>query len=133
MDQRGVTGEERTGLRVETELERRRGTQGGTAPRPHPTDDMTICPCCAGDFVYPVDWAPAGQRRWNVQLRCPDCEWVGGGVYDQEHVDRFDDALDESMQSVLDDLELLTRANMEERIEVFVSALAADLILPEDF
>ena len=132
-DQRGVTGEERTRLRVETELERRRGGQGGSAASPHPADDMTVCPCCSRDFVYPVDWAPAGRRRWSVALRCPECEWVGGGVYDQDLVDRFDDALDESMKSILDDLELLTRANMQERIEVFVEALAADLILPEDF
>lgn len=132
-DQRGATGEERTGLRVELELERRRGSQGGAVARPHPTDDMTICPCCGRNFVYPVDWAPAGERRWSVALRCPECEWVGGGVYEQELVDRFDDALDASMQSVLDDLELLTHANMEERIDVFIEALAADLILPEDF
>ena len=80
-----------------------------------------------------MDWFPAGERRWSVALRCPECEWVGGGVYHQDLVDRFDEALDASMQTILDDLELLTRANMEERIEVFVEALAADLILPEDF
>ena len=27
-------------------------------------------------------------------LRCPECEWNGGGVYDQEIVDRFDEELD---------------------------------------
>jgi hypothetical protein len=128
-----ATGGGRAELRLELELERRRGGQGGSAARPHPTDDMTICPCCGRDFVYPVDWSPAGERRWSVALRCPECEWVGGGVYHQDLVDRFDEALDASMQTILDDLELLTRANMEERIEVFVEALAADLILPEDF
>ena len=128
-----ATGGERTELRLEQELERRRGSQGGTGARPQPADDMTICPCCGRDFVYPVDWAPAGEHRWSVALRCPECEWVGGGVYEQDRVDRFDDALDASMQSILDDLELLTRANMEERIDAFVEALEADLILPEDF
>jgi hypothetical protein len=128
-----ATEGDRSELRLELELERGRGDQGGSAAPPHPTDDMTICPCCGRDFVYPVDWAPAGKHRWSVALRCPECEWVGGGVYDQQLVDRFDDALDTSMQSILHDLEVLTRANMQERIEVFVEALQADLILPEDF
>jgi len=132
-DRETAIGENRTELQLELELERRRDTQGGAVARPYPTDDMTICPCCGRDFVYPVDWAPAGQRRWSVALRCPECQWVGGGVYDQDLVDRFDDALDQSMQTLLDDLELLTRANMEERIRAFVEALAADQILPEDF
>ena len=48
-------------------------------------------------------------------------------------MDRFDEALDATMQSVLEDLQLLTRANMEEQIERFIAALHADLILPEDF
>jgi hypothetical protein len=34
---------------------------------------------------------------------------------------------------VLDDLNTLVRANMEDQISRFVSALSADHILPEDF
>jgi uncharacterized membrane protein len=34
---------------------------------------------------------------------------------------------------VLDDLNVLIRANMEEQIERFAAALQADQILPEDF
>ena len=128
-----ATGQRRTELRLEAELERRRGGYGGPASRPHPAGDLSVCPCCGHDFVYPTDWAPAGQRRWHVVLRCAECEWRGGGVYDQDLVDRFDETLDESTQSVLDDLDLLTRSNMEEQIERFVAALEADLILPEDF
>jgi hypothetical protein len=128
-----ATGQRVGNLRLEAELERRRGGHGRPASRPHSTDDLTICACCGGDFVYPVDWAPAGETRWRVSLRCPECEWRGGGVYGQHVVDRFDEALDDSMQSVLDDLELLTRSNMEEQIDRFVAALEADLIVPEDF
>jgi hypothetical protein len=129
-----TTGQRRTGeLRLEVELERRSGGQGRPASGTQPAEDLSICPCCGTDFAYPVDWSPAGKRRWYVSLRCPQCEWRGGGNYDQEVVDRFDEALDETMQSVLDDLELLTRSNMEEQIERFVNALEADYILPEDF
>ncbi len=73
------------------------------------------------------------RKSWSVDLRCPDCEWHGGGVYAQEIVDRFDEALDRGTEQLLGDLSLLTRANMEEQVERFVTALNAGWILPEDF
>ena len=128
-----TTGQRRSDLRLEAELERRRGGHGRPASPPQRPGELSLCPCCGRDLVYPLDWAPAGERRWSVALRCPECEWRGGGVYEQALVDRFDEALDDGTQAVLDDLELLTRSNMEEQIERFVAALDADLILPEDF
>ncbi len=68
-----------------------------------------------------------------MALRCPGCEWNGGGSYSQEIVDRFDEVLERGTESVLEDLSVLTRANMEDQIDRFVSALTADQILPEDF
>ena len=80
-----------------------------------------------------MDWESAGSRGWSIRLRCPECEWRDEGVFSQEIADRFDDALDIACQQVLDDLEELTRANMEGDVERFLSALKADQILPEDF
>jgi hypothetical protein len=100
---------------------------------PRSEDDLHVCPACNSDLVYPTDWAPASQRHWDVALRCPECEWNGGGRYRQEVVDRLDEALDRGTESVLDDLNVLTRANMEDQIERFAAALHADHILPEDF
>ena len=77
--------------------------------------------------------APAPRKRWNVDIRCPDCEWLGGGLYAQEIVDRFDEVLDEGTEQLLGDLNLLARANMEEQVERFIAALRAGQILPEDF
>src|SRR5215211_9282124 len=54
-----------------------------------PADGLHICPSCNSQLVYPTDWAPAEPKTWTVQLRCPDCEWHGGGVYAQDLVDRF--------------------------------------------
>ncbi len=105
----------------------RRGSSG-TAE-----DGLHVCPSCASELVYPTDWAPAEPKSWSVQLRCPDCEWHGGGVYAQEIVDRFDEALDRGTEELLGDLSLLTRANMEEQLERFVTALNAGWIVPEDF
>jgi len=96
-------------------------------------DDLHVCPSCNSELVYPTDWAPASNRRWQVALRCPECEWNGGGSYSQEVVDRLDEALERGTESVLDDLNTLVRANMEDQIARFVSALSADHILPEDF
>ena len=96
-------------------------------------DDLHVCPSCNSELVYPTDWAPASNRRWQVALRCPECEWNGGGSYSQEVVDRLDEVLERGTESVLDDLNTLVRANMEDQIARFVSALSADHILPEDF
>ena len=97
------------------------------------SDDLHVCPSCSSELVYPTDWAPDSNRRWQVALRCPECEWNGGGSYSQEVVDRLDEELEHGTQSVLDDLNTLVRANMEDQINRFVSALSADQILPEDF
>lgn len=96
-------------------------------------EDLHICPACESVLVQPTDWAPAARRCWRVDLRCPDCEWTGSGTYSQAVVDRFDEALDEGTEAVLEDLNTLSRANMEEHVEQFLAALHADLILPEDF
>jgi predicted RNA-binding Zn-ribbon protein involved in translation (DUF1610 family) len=94
---------------------------------------LHVCPECGSDLVYPTDWAPASDRQWQVALRCPECEWNGGGRYNQDVVDRLDEALDHGTEAVLDDLNILVRANMEDQIDRFVSALQGDKILPEDF
>jgi predicted RNA-binding Zn-ribbon protein involved in translation (DUF1610 family) len=95
--------------------------------------DLHVCPECGSDLVYPTDWAPASDRQWHVALRCPECEWNGGGRYSQEMVDRLDEALDRGTEAVLEDLNILVRANMEDQIDRFVAALNGDQILPEDF
>jgi hypothetical protein len=95
--------------------------------------DLHVCRSCGSELVYPVDWEEAGSRHWEVTVRCPDCEDVKSGIYDQETVDRFDAALDDGTDAVVRDLKKLMRANMEDEVERFIAALQADLILPEDF
>jgi hypothetical protein len=95
--------------------------------------ELHICEACGSDLVYPIDWAPADERNWAVELRCPDCEWSRNGVHAQEVVDRFDIELDRGTDMLIEDLARLTRANMEDEIERFIHALHADHILAEDF
>ena len=98
-----------------------------------PLDDLHICPECDRTLVFPVEWEEVSPTHWEVLLRCPNCEWVEVGVYDQRTVDRFDEELDHGTEALMRDLKRLTKANMEEEIERFTLALGSDLILPEDF
>src|SRR5687768_16525935 len=128
-----AAGRARARLSPEHQLGSRSLAHGRSPVRPQPPKDLTLCPRCDRDRVYPVDWEPAGRRGWSISLRCPECEWRDRGVFSQEVADRFDDALDAATQAVLDDLQHLTRSNMESQINRFAQALAQDWILPEDF
>jgi hypothetical protein len=107
------------------------------ASRPKPGTrsgaELHVCPGCGSELVYPIDWAPADERNWALDLRCPDCERIGNGVYGQDVVARFDIELDRGTEMLIEDLARLTRATMDEEIERFISALHADHILVEDF
>jgi hypothetical protein len=96
-------------------------------------DGLHVCPSCASKLVMPIAWCEAGRAHWDVTLQCPDCEWLGGGVYDEELIERFDEELDRGTEALVRDLHRLIRANMEDEIDRFAAALAADAILPEDF
>ena len=128
-----ATGHAKARLSSEQELGSRSLGPGRPNLSPPGPRDLTLCPRCERDLVYPVDWDSAGPHGWSINLRCPECEWTAAGLYSQEVADRFDDALDEATQLLLHDLEALTRANMEQAVERFCAALEADLILPEDF
>ena len=103
------------------------------APQPSDATDLHVCGACDSELVYPVEWEEAGSTHWEVTLRCPNCEWNGTGVYEQDLVERFDEELDRGTEALVRDLKRLMTANMEEEIERFTDALRDDHILPEDF
>ncbi len=102
------------------------------ALRSHPVE-LHVCPECDCELVLPLAWEEAGPAQWEVTLHCPNCDWVGGGVYDEELVERFDEVLDRGTEALVRDLQRLMRANMEDEIDRFLAALAADAIWPMDF
>ena len=108
-----------------------------TAPAPQPVEpadaDLHVCAACDSELVYPVDWEEVGDTHWEVHLRCPNCEWTGTGVFEQDTVERFDEELDRGTEALVRDLKRMMQANMEDEIERFVHALQADHIVPEDF
>ncbi|HLM32205.1 MAG TPA: hypothetical protein VK326_11155 [Solirubrobacterales bacterium] len=129
MPQRRIANDPRPGANVDAASF---GSPERTAVRDR-TGLLHVCPCCDCELVYPTEWAPAARNRWAVELRCPDCEWRGGGEYAQEVVDRLDEVLDDGTERLLGDLSLLAKANREEQVERFVRALRDGHVLPEDF
>ena len=97
------------------------------------TADLHVCPACRSELVYPTDWREAGRSSWEVSLRCPNCEWTLTDVFGEEAIQRFDETLDHGTEELVSDLRELTRANMEEDVERFITAIVADFVLPEDF
>jgi hypothetical protein len=95
--------------------------------------DLEQCPECDTGLVYPVSWRETEDDCWEIELRCPNCEWSERGIHRHTDVERFDEVLHRGTDRLIDDLEQLTRANMESDIERFVDALDADLITPFDF
>jgi hypothetical protein len=99
----------------------------------HPDSALHVCAECASSLVYPTDWQEAGPDHWEVELRCPNCEWRGTGVFAQDVVESFDDELDRGIDVLLSDYKALVNSNMEDEIERFARALEVDAILPADF
>ena len=114
--------------------------QAGSAPvaasapmRDETVSDLHVCGACDSHLVYPTEWEEAGTTHWEVTLRCPNCEWTGTGIFEQELVERFDEELDRGTEALVRDLKRLAHANMEDEIERFITALEHDHVLPEDF
>ena len=98
-----------------------------------PSRRLHVCRDCGSNLVHPIDWEEVAADTWRLELRCPNCEWIGGAVYDRSIVELLDEELERGMETIVCDLRSLTQANMEEQIDRFVAALADDLIIPFDF
>ena len=101
--------------------------------RTSPGTDLHVCPECRSQLVYPTAWEEAGEERWELLLRCPNCERESAGVFDRDTVEGLDAQLDHGTHALLTDLKELMHANMEEEIERFIAALRAGAIHPMDF
>jgi hypothetical protein len=100
---------------------------------PTPDQPLHVCVDCDSSLVYPTDWQEAGPDHWEVDLRGPNCEWRGSGVFHQDVVESFDDELDRGIDVLLSDYRALVSSNMEDEIDRFARALDAGAILPADF
>jgi hypothetical protein len=95
-------------------------------PTPH------LCAGCSQPFIQPEFGIQAGEL-WRVFLHCQSCGWSGQGLFDDKDLERLERELDAERDQISLDLERMTRRNMQEYHDLFVTALRADAILPEDF
>lgn len=96
--------------------------------------ELHVCPECGSHLVQPTCWERADTReQWRVWRRCPECEWSCQGVHGEDEIDAFDEQLDIGAHALADELRALEHSNMAEMADVFVAALAADLISADDF
>jgi hypothetical protein len=102
----------------------------GGAGSPPP---LHVCPSCASDLVYPVAWEESSGSTWEVERRCPNCEWRHIGEFGDEQLASFDEALNDGTEILLIGLRDATRANMEASVERLIDAIKLDLIEPMDF
>jgi hypothetical protein len=95
---------------------------------------LHVCPECSSCLVQPMRWEQGGgEGSWKLWRRCPECEWEGSSVHGESEIDDYDEQLDFGTRELAGELKTLERANMEQAAEIFVAALAADLIGPDDF
>jgi hypothetical protein len=94
---------------------------------------IELCGECGGDRVHPTDWNEVEELRWQLALRCPDCEWRTLETYDAAEVERYDDVLNDATDRLIEELDRVTRENMNEAVDRFRSALESDGIMPFDF
>jgi hypothetical protein len=94
---------------------------------------IELCTRCGGDRVHPTDWNEVEELRWQLALRCPDCEYRHVETYDAAEVERYDDVLNDATDRLIEELDRVTRENMSDAIDRFRSALENDGIMPFDF
>ncbi len=115
------------------------GAPRAAAPAPPPEPDalehagLHVCPRCAGELVYPVTWEERAGDRWQIERRCPNCEWRGVGEFGQDEVEDFDDVLNDGTEDLLRALRDVARTNMEADVDQLITAIQAGLIEPMDF
>ncbi len=66
----------------------------GSSPTSAPGEALHVCPRCAGGLVSPLEWGEESPGRWQILMRCPDCDLVRDGVFGQALVERLDEELD---------------------------------------
>lgn len=91
------------------------------------------CRSCPSALVQLVEHRDAGYGCWHVSLRCPECGTFADGTATDEECAAFDDELEQGTEELFVSLLQIQRVHMIDDVERFVAALAADLILPEDF
>jgi hypothetical protein len=91
-----------------------------------------VCRGCRMPLVQ-AQRVVAELSRWRVYLRCPSCDWTAEQLLDETGLRRLDEEIERGTQELIVAMRHTTDVNMREYVARFVSALAADAIVPADF
>lgn len=98
------------------------------------TKGLHNCSECGSNLVQPIRWEQTAKRGfWRLWRRCPECEWRCDGIHGEQEIDAFDEALDDGAEALAGELQALEHESMKDIVEVFSTALQADLITADDF
>jgi hypothetical protein len=98
---------------------------------PPAAQGLHVCLGCDSKLVYPIAWAGASGQT--LTLRCPECELIAVGEFEQSAIDALELELERGEAELRVDLSTVTRANMVDTLGRFVRALEAGAIQPIDF
>ena len=102
-------------------------------PGRSPDSELIVCLTCGSDFVSPIEWGPHDEVNWWMRLRCGECDDVREAVVSQEVANRYDRALDRTIEPIVATLTRLDRERMTAEVEAFTTALRLDLFDAGDF
>ena len=96
--------------------------------------DLHVCDDCLRPFVVPVSVLDViDGDRCVVELACNNCGTVTVGVHEDEALEALDIEIARAHAAVCATLEVFELTAELVRVDRFVEALHADLLLPEDF
>ena len=99
-----------------------------TVPAPH------VCRVCLRPFLVPLSTFPLISRNGYVlEMQCSNCEDSTVALLDEAQMEQLDRELDRQTGAIRHALAEIRLADDLDRVDRFVTALRADLILPEDF
>ncbi|HEX8854930.1 MAG TPA: hypothetical protein VF752_04965 [Thermoleophilaceae bacterium] len=94
---------------------------------------LHVCPACGSALVQLVAQDESESNRWWLTLRCPECETISAGEFDQTAVEALERELERGAAELEANYLLLVQANMADALDRFLRALEADAIQPIDF
>lgn len=94
---------------------------------------LHVCAACRSTLVQLAAFEDAGDNHWHLTLRCPECWATSWCTVPDAVCAELDHELDRGFSLLIDALDEVQQQIMAAEIESFTAALAAGLVLPEDF
>ena len=92
-----------------------------------------VCNACASDLLQLEAWHERGAGGLTLRLRCPECDVRTVRDLDAGEAAKVDDALSQARLEMVAMYEALVRSNVSQEADLLATAMALDLIGPDDF